>query len=88
MLSESDHARLGHLLDAIDKLEQIIDGLPLQEFRAKWKTQLVVEHLLEHIGEAANRVSIDVQDRHPAIPWAQIVGICNFKINGTTQAVD
>jgi len=38
------------------------------------KLQLAIERLLEVIGEAANRVSLDFQQNHPEIPWRKIVG--------------
>ena len=39
-------------------------------------------HLVEIIGEAANRVPEDFQEDHPEIPWAQIIGMRNRLIHG------
>ena len=48
---------------------------------------LALVRLLEIIGEAANRTPVQEQRRHPAIPWAQIVGLRNRLIHGY-DAVD
>lgn len=34
------------------------------------------------VGEAANRVSIELQVRHPEIPWRQVVGMRNLLVHG------
>lgn len=49
--------------------------------------ELALTRLLEIIGEAAKRVPPDIQTQHPAIPWAQIVGLRNRLIHGY-DAVD
>jgi uncharacterized protein with HEPN domain len=49
--------------------------------------ELALTRLLEIIGEAANRVSEDMQQQHPEIPWRQIVGLRHRLIHGY-DAVD
>lgn len=49
--------------------------------------ELALTRLLEIIGEAANRVPLEIQSQHPGIPWAQIVGLRNRLIHGY-DAVD
>ncbi len=43
---------------------------------------LALVRLLEIIGEAANRIPSDVQNRHPEVPWPEIVGLRNRLIHG------
>jgi len=38
--------------------------------------------LVEIIGEAAGRVSPEIRDAHPSIPWKQIVGTRNRLVHG------
>lgn len=40
--------------------------------------QLAVERNLEIIGEAAARISIELKDSTPDIPWRQIKGLRNI----------
>ena len=48
---------------------------------------LALVRLMEIIGEAANRVSLEYQSRHLSIPWSQIISLRNRLIHGY-DAVD
>jgi len=48
---------------------------------------LALVRLLEIIGEAANRVPENIQERFPELPWAQMIGMRNRLIHGY-DAVD
>ena len=37
---------------------------------------------MEIVGEAANRVSSETQQKHPEIPWPQIIGMRNRLTHG------
>ena len=39
--------------------------------------QLALRKLVEIVGEAANHVSTEIQQRHQEIPWSQIIGMRN-----------
>jgi uncharacterized protein with HEPN domain len=49
--------------------------------------ELALVRLLEIVGEAASRVSDEDCERHPEIPWPQIVSLRNRLIHGY-DAVD
>ena len=44
--------------------------------------QLALERLIEIVGEAANRISSNTQQRHAQIPWPQIIGMHNRLVHG------
>ena len=44
--------------------------------------QLALRKLVEIVGEAANRVSEETQQRHQEIPWPQIIGLRNRLVHG------
>ncbi len=44
--------------------------------------RLALERLVGIVGEAARRVSSATQQRHPEIPWAQIIGMRNRVVHG------
>jgi len=46
---------------------------------------LALVRLLEIIGEAANRVPAAHRDRHPQIPWSNLVGLRNRLIHAYDQ---
>ncbi len=81
MVSPSDRERLHHVLDAIDKIDEALKGYDLERFHNDWEKRLVIERLLEIIGEAANRLSPKLQAHHSHIPWPQIVGMRNLVSN-------
>ena len=78
MLITSDYQRLLHIQDAIDKIAEALDNYSPNDFQHDCQKRLVIERLLEIIGEAANHLSQDLKNSHPHIPWAQIVGMRNF----------
>ena len=40
------------------------------------------ERVVELIGEAANRLPKEIQQRHLSVPWKQIVGMRNWLVHG------
>jgi uncharacterized protein with HEPN domain len=62
-------------------------GRSAQDLDADRTFALALTKLVEIIGEAAGRVSTQVQDAHPEIPWRQIVGTRNRLVHGY-DAVD
>ena len=77
MLSKSDRQRIEHMLDAIDKIAEALEGYSY-DFRLDWQKRLVIERLLEIIGEAANHITPELQEAYSQIPWPQIVGMRNL----------
>jgi uncharacterized protein with HEPN domain len=59
-----------------------VRGASLDDFHPDSLLCRGVERNVEIIGEAANRVSRAVQDAHPEIPWAQIIGMRNVLAHG------
>ena len=50
--------------------------------RAIERSQLAILKSVEIVGEAASRVSTDIKETHPEIPWAGIVGMRNRLVHG------
>lgn len=48
---------------------------------------LALERLVSIIGEAAGRLPSEFRDRHPGIPWADIIGMRHRLVHGY-EAVD
>lgn len=49
------------------------------------KLNLALVRLVEIIGEAATRMSPEVRNRHPGIPWLDIIGMRNRIVHGYDQ---
>jgi uncharacterized protein with HEPN domain len=82
MPTKSDIIRLRHMLEAADKAKGFTDGKARQDLDRDEKLALALVRLIEIIGEAAAKVSVDVQGRHANIPWKEIVGTRNRLIHG------
>ena len=62
-----------HAREAVDLLGEA----SADELKSNRVMQLALMRLVEIVGEAANRVSLTTQQRHPEIPWPLIIGMRN-----------
>ena len=76
-----DHLFLQDILAAADAIAHHIGGRDETTIASDRTTRAAVLHELAVIGEAAARVSQDVRDRSPDIPWRQIVGFRNIVVH-------
>ena len=67
--------------DSSQKIFELVDNADFKQFEADEKLHLAVERLFEIIGEAANRVPKDIQQKYPAIPWSKVIGLRNLIIH-------
>jgi len=76
----SDRARLA-LFDIRDNVllaREFVEGLTAAAFEADRRTFYAVTRCLEIISEAARRLSPALRDRHPELPWREIMGVGNI----------
>lgn len=64
---------LGHIRDAISDIEKYA-SVGRDAFMADRMRQDAVIRKLEIVGEAVKRLSVDIRNRRPEIPWKQIAG--------------
>lgn len=50
-------------------------GITRDAYDADENLRLALVHLIQIVGEAAARVSREFRDRHPEIPWTEIIGM-------------
>lgn len=79
-----DQKRLEDILAAIEAIE-VYAVSSYEEFLADEKTQDAILYNLIVIGEAANQVSEEFQESHPAIPWSSMIGTRNIIVHGYDQ---
>lgn len=75
---QRDFAYLWDMLQAARSLRDFTRGLSFDEFAQDLKTRLAAERQLEIIGEAGRRVSRAFREKHPEIPWQDIIGLRNI----------
>ena len=80
MLPE-DKIRIQHILDEINDMIGFVEKISYQNFINDKKTVNAVIRSLEIIGEAASKISTELKENHPEVPWKQIVGMRNHLIH-------
>src|SRR4051812_14996629 len=73
--------RLLHIIDAINEIENYIQDSDLETFVNNSMMFNASLRQLEIIGEASNRLSEDLLNENPDIPWARIIGLRNLVIH-------
>ena len=73
---------LEDILDSILKIENFVEGLSFEDFKDDDKTVFAVIRALEIIGEASKKISQQLKDGYPQIPWREISGMRDKLIHG------
>jgi len=73
-LDERDQAYLWDMLEAAKEITAFLKGIRYDDFVRSKMIRSAVECQLMIVGEAAKRVSEEFQEKHPEIPWRQIIG--------------
>lgn len=77
MPQRDERVYLVHMLEAAREATAFLANGPKRHFLADRKLRLALERLIQMVGEAARCVPPETRSRHPAIPWADIVGMRN-----------
>jgi len=72
-----DQVRLRHMLDAARDAQSFAKGVSRQDLDQNRQLTLAVVKSMEIIGEAANRISNEVREQFPSLPWRDIVAMRN-----------
>jgi uncharacterized protein with HEPN domain len=80
-LSWRDPANLLDMLEASEKIQSFLKNKTFEDFLKDDMLRAAVERNLEIIGEAARRISEELKQEHPLIPWRQIIAQRNVLIH-------
>lgn len=81
-MSEKGFRRVRDILDAIEKLERILNGKSEQDFYKDEVLRLAVERLIQNIGEAAIHIPDEMKAKVPDLPWKEIAGMRHILVHG------
>jgi uncharacterized protein with HEPN domain len=70
---------LADILEAADNVALHIKELSKTEFMQDRTARAAVLHELTVIGEASARLPAAIRDRHPSVPWPDIVSAAPFE---------
>ncbi len=82
MTRHENLVRLQHMLESAEEACSLLAGKSRSTLEEDRVLSLAIVRLLEILGEAANHVSEDIQNKYPDIPWANIIGLRNRLIHG------
>lgn len=74
-MPQGDLLYLGHMLDVSLQAISKVRGVGREDFDEDENLRLALTHLIQMIGEAARRVSAESRQKHPEIPWTDIIGM-------------
>lgn len=72
---------LNDIYNAVNKGISFIDKMSYEDFSKDEKTQYALIRVLEIIGEAGNKIPIEVKSQSEEIPWREISGMRNLLIH-------
>lgn len=82
MSKRDDQVSLNDMLNHAREAVDLLADTSRDELARDRVMQLALTRLVEIVGEAANRVTANTQQNHPAIPWPEIIGMRNRLIHG------
>ena len=74
-MKKDNSAYLRHILDAISRIEEYTQGVRYEDFMDNHLIQDGVIRQIEIIGEATKRLSDEIKEKQPEIPWKDIAGM-------------
>ena len=81
MINNKDLDSLEDIIHCINLIYRYSEGLSKEEFYKNQEKQDVLIHRLEIMGEASKRLSDEIIDAFPDIPWKQIKGMRDVLIH-------
>jgi len=69
--------RLADIIEAIERIRRVLDGVTLEAFEQNWEKRWLVERGIEIISEASRHLTDDIKERRTEIPWLKVAGIGN-----------
>lgn len=81
----NDRGRLEHMLDAINNVEEFVEGYDYERFVKDRILYFAVVKNVEIIGEAAYMLSPEFKDEHVDTPWNQIEKMRHVLVHGYYQ---
>ena len=76
-----DRARIEHMLQGVERIKDAMKDVSEEQF---YQSRILLDAMSFNfaiLGEAANKVSDELQAKHPEIPWGDIIGIRNVLIH-------
>ena len=77
MVRRSAVPRLTDIIEAIERVRDVMGDSTLEAFEADWQKQWLIERGVEIISVASRHLDGDLKSRHLEIPWRKVAGVGN-----------
>ena len=77
MVARSLVPRLTDIVEAIERIHDVLENISLQALETDWQRQWLVQRGVEIISEASRHLTDEMKARHPEIPWQKVAAIGN-----------
>jgi len=74
-MKADDRVRLRHIADALSAAIRFTEGRSREDLDKDEMLAFALLHALQIVGEAASKLSAELRDQNPQIPWALITGM-------------
>jgi uncharacterized protein with HEPN domain len=72
MTARTPIPRLDDIVQAIERVQEIVGDMSLEAFEADWQRQWLVERGIEIMSEASRHLTPDLKARHKDVPWSAV----------------
>ena len=69
--------RLADIIEAIERIRRVLDGVSLEAFEQNWEKRWLVERGIEIVSEASRHLTDEIKERRTEVPWSKVAGIGN-----------
>lgn len=70
-----DSGRLEHILSSIDNVQSFLEGKTYKDLCEDKILFFAVVKNIEIIGEAANKITKELREKHPEVCWNDVIGM-------------
>jgi uncharacterized protein with HEPN domain len=74
-MKPDDRVRLHHIADALNSATRFTEGRRREDLDHDEMLAFALVHALQIVGEAVSKISVEMRNKHPQIPWAKIIGM-------------
>ena len=77
MVARSLVPRLTDIVEAIERIHDVLENISLQAFETDWQRQWLVQRGVEIFQRRAGHLTDEMKARHSEIPWQKVAAIGN-----------
>jgi uncharacterized protein with HEPN domain len=85
MSKHNDSVYIKHILDAADKIIQLVNRGGRELFESDFAISDAIVRELLVVGEAARHLSLESKQRYSQVPWKDVVGMRDWLVHGYSE---